>query len=177
MTTAFHLSRTWLGLCALALAVSAVPALAVERASVSPTLKVHVITPPTWHILLEDRVSQNLVDQLREIFYRKDFAWPVEEVRYVENPAAVPHLLTLDVIEWRLNWIGNIDCTLRATLQTPRGERPLGVFSNTVPRWIGGFGRWGLSRAFEDAAEGALEDLCAEIARTELLPGLLDHAS
>ena len=71
-----------------------------------------------------------------------------------------------------MNRIGNIDCTLTAAVHTPEGEHQLGVFSNSLPRWFGGFGRWGLQQAFEDAAESVITDLCRKLARSELVPGL-----
>ncbi|NUP97227.1 MAG: hypothetical protein HUU28_13790, partial [Planctomycetaceae bacterium] len=41
-----------------------------------------------------------------------------------------------------------------------------------LPRWLGGYGRWGLQRAFEEAADGVIADLCRDLVRSELLPGL-----
>jgi hypothetical protein len=141
-----------------------------ERPEVPGTLKVQVNVPPSWSILLDDRVSEVFVDYVREAFYRAGFDRPVEEVRYVEDSAKVPYLLTLNLNEWRINRVGNIDCTFSASLQTPRGTRDLGLFTNTTMRWFGGPGRFGLSRSFAEAADGAIGDLCDKIAKSELLP-------
>jgi hypothetical protein len=162
---------------ALALLLFAGSAQAVERAGTPPVLHVHVTTPPSWSILYEDRVADLFVDQMRDVFQRRGIGWPVEHLSFVEDPAKTPWLLSVEIVEWRMNPIGNIDCTVRASLNTPRGERSLGVFHHTVPRWLGGYGRWGLSRSFEESAEGAIEEMARAILRSELLPGAGDVAA
>lgn len=124
------------------------------------------------NFLVEDRVAEAFVDRVREVFKRNGFDRPVDDVRFVEDPAKMPYLLTINLTEWRINPIGNIDCTFNTNLQTPRGSRHLGLETNTLPRWYGGFGRFGLGRTFVDAAEGAIDHLARDISRTELLPGL-----
>ena len=163
----FRLS--WFWLCGLLL----LPGCATtEPVEVPGTLKVHVSVPPSWNLLFEDRISEAFVDHMREVFHHRGFDRPVEEVRFVEDPTKEPYLLTINLTEWRINRIGNIDCTFTASLQTPDETRHLGVYTNMSMRWFGGPGRFGLSRSFEEAAEGAIEDLYNDIAKTELLPGL-----
>jgi hypothetical protein len=166
--------RAWCWLVALTLAV---PALAVERVEPTRTLKVNVITPPSWNILIDDRVSEWFVDSLRDIFSRKGFDWPVEEIRLVEDAAKIPYLLTIHVTDWRLDRIGNVECTFTAQLQTPHGQRQLRYYSNRLPRAVDSYGRIALARVFEEAAEGALTTLCEDIAKSELLPGLNERVS
>ena len=48
-----------------------------------------VNVPPSWNILLDDRVSEAFVDRVRDVFHRNGFDRPVEHVRYVEDPAKV----------------------------------------------------------------------------------------
>jgi hypothetical protein len=55
-------------------------------------------------------------------------------------------------------------------LQTPRGTRNLGVYSDTSLRISRNPGWWGLSDAFSEAAEGALADLVRAVVKSELLP-------
>lgn len=153
-------------------AVLACPACATTQSPETPdALKVLVNVPPNWNMLLDDRVSEAFTDRVREVFYRAGFDRPVEEMRSVEDPAKVPYLLTIHLTEWRINRAGNIDCTFNASLQTPRGTRDLGLYTNTTMRWFGGIGRWGLARSFEEAAEGAIHDLCDAVAKSDLLPG------
>jgi hypothetical protein len=164
------LHQPWIWLCGAALMLSGCATTA--QPDVPGTLKVVVNVPPSWNLLLDDRISEALTDRVSEAFHRAGFDRPVEEIRSVEDPAKVPYLLMINLTEWRINRIGNIDCTFTASLQTPRGTRDLGVYTNTSMRWIGGIGRWGLARSFEEAADGAIRELCEAVARSELLPGL-----
>ncbi len=140
-------------------------------------LKVQVIAPPTWNLLIDDKVSEALVARVREVFSRAGFALPVDELRPMESPSKVPYLLTLNLTEWRINRVGNIDCTFTANLKTPRGTRELGIYSNTTMQWLGGRGRFGLSQGFVAAAEGALRDLSTDLAKTDLLPRSNTHSN
>lgn len=145
---------------------------AVPELSSTPALKVEINTPPSWNLLIDDRVSEWFVDGVRAELERQGFNGRVEEMRFPEDPGRVPFLLTLNLAEWRINRAGFIDCTLTATLHTPDGERRLGIYHHSLPRWMGGFGRWGLQRAFADAADEVITDLVRDLARTEQLPGL-----
>jgi hypothetical protein len=128
------------------------------RPEVPGTLKVLVNLPPTWGVFLEDDVSEAFVSHIRDVFQRSGFDRPVEEVRLIEDPSRHPYLLTINLTEWRISRIGNIECTFSADLKTPRGTKNFGLYTNTEMRW-GRSGRWGLARAFENAAEGAIHDL------------------
>ena len=164
-----RLSRfSWVVLSSLLLTL---PAFATTPAAEVPgTLKVQVIVPASWNILLEDHVADNFVDQVRDTFFRAGFDRPIEKLSYVEDPMKTPYLLTINLTEWRMNRVGNIDCTFSANLQTPRGSHDFGLFSNMAMRWLGGPGRFGLSQAFTDAADGALRDLCNAVMKSEMLP-------
>lgn len=167
--------RTW----ALAAGFSAV----VLTGCVSPrvempgTLHVHMNLPPTADIWAEDRVKLAFTDLTREVFQRYGFDRSVEESLFASTDELdhVPYLLTIDLHRWRVDRIGNIECTFTASVRTPAGTRHLGVYSDTELRGFGmspGIGRWGIARAFEDAAEGAIENLVHDVARTELLSQL-----
>jgi hypothetical protein len=160
------------GLAAVVLAGCASP-----RVQVPGTLHVHVNLPPTVDLWHEDRVKLAFTDIARDVFHRNGLDRPVEEARFVSASEldGLPYLLTIDLHRWRITPIGNIECTFTASLQTPAGTRHLGVYSDTELRGFGtsfGFGRWGIARSFENAAEGALRDLVRDVARTELLPQL-----
>jgi hypothetical protein len=180
MNTQTLIFRTWTlaaGLVTLALAGCVSP-----RADVPGTLHVHVNVPPTVDVWHEDRVKLAFTDVTREVLHRRGFDRPVAEARFasIEELKDMPYLLTIDLHQWRINHIGNIECTFTARLQTPAGTRGLGVYSDTQLRGFGpsfGFGRWGIARAFEDAAAGAIENLVSDLARTEMLPQLREHAA
>jgi hypothetical protein len=174
MNTNNRISKSWAvfgSVVALALAGCATP-----RVEVPGTLHVHVNLPLMTDVWVEDRVKMAFTDVTRDVFHRHGFDRPVEEARYasLNELEDIPFLLTVDLHRWRVDRIGNIECTFTASLQTPAGTRHLGVYTGTELRGFGGggFGRWGFARSFEEAAEGALNDLVREVARTELLPQL-----
>lgn len=173
MNSRISLCHSWIWLCSLFLLLAGC---ATSRVEVPGALKVQVNVPPSWNLLLDDRISDAFVDRVRESFQRSGFSRPVEEVRYVEDPAKVPYLLTINLTDWRITRIGNVDCTFTANLKTPEGTRQLGIYTNTTMRWLTGPGRFGLSRSFDEAAEGAIRNLCQDIAATELLPDLRRRA-
>lgn len=175
MQTRFaSLPRLLLGALFLAL----LPACATTRQPEVPgTLHVQVNVPPTWNPWLDDRISGAFTDRVRDVFHRAGFDRPVEEARLADDPEAKANLLTIQLLEWRINRIGNIDCTFAAELKTPRGTRNLGIYTQTEMRWLTGRGRFGLAQSFEDAAEGAIRGLCDDVAKTEWLPGLRRRAA
>ena len=146
----------------------AIPVSALEPANEPAALKVRVNAPPSWNILLADRVDEAFVRRVRDSLSRLGWQVPVTEIRPVEDPAKVPYLLTLDVAEWRINATGSIECTVAATLQTPDGPRRFGRYTHVIPRWAGG-SRPQSAGTFEPAADGSLSDLCRELARSGLL--------
>lgn len=148
-------------------AVLALPAMAASKAP-TDTLHVNVITPPNWNLFLSDRVSEDFTDALRGAFHRSGFTQDVEEARFADSPEKAPNLLTIHILEWRMSPTGHIDCTLVASLQTPRGTRELGRYSDTSLHWLGS-GRYELRRSFAEAAEGALNALFKDVVRTEML--------
>jgi len=79
---------------------------------------------------------------------------------------------TINLIEWRMGHVRNIECTFTATLQSGKATRNLGVFHDMVFRWMEMPGRLGLAESFGQAAEGAISQLYRDLAETELVPGL-----
>jgi hypothetical protein len=136
------------------------------------TLQVQVNIPPTWRPMMEDRVAETFASYIFDVFRRQGYKGEITEVRWYEEPSPGCCLLTINLTEWRMNHIGNIDCTFTANIQTEKATRHLGIFSGMSFRWMSGPGRFGLADGFEDAAEDAIRHLYDELARTELVPGL-----
>src|SRR5690606_19853852 len=107
-----------------------------------------------------------------DVFRRQGYDGDITEVRRFEEPSPGCCLLTIHLVEWRMNHMGNIDCTFTANLQTDETTRSLGVFTGMAFRWMSGPGRFGLADSFEDAAADAIRQLYDSLARTELVPGL-----
>ena len=161
-------------LCGLTCAVQA-PAASNPRSSAPAkpgTLQVQVNVPPSWQPMFEDRFTEAFVSNMVDVFRRQGYKGGIVEVRWFEEPSPGCCLLTINLTEWRMNHVGNIDCLFTANLQTDRATRHLGIFSGMAFRWMSGPGRFGLSDAFEDAAEDAIRQLYSALAKTELVPGV-----
>ena len=122
--------------------------------------------------MLEDRVSEAFVDRIRDVFRREGYQGEVKEVSKFDEPSPGCCLLNINLTEWRMDHVGNIDCTFTANLQTDKTSRHLGVFTYTELNLMRGSGRVGLARSFDSAAAGAIRDLHRALAKTELVPGL-----
>lgn len=132
-------------------------------------LTVQVNIPAAWNPIVTDRIADDFVDAMRTLLEARGYTGAVESLGYVEDAERVPYLLTINLIEWRMRRTGLIDCTLTASLQTPRGKRELGLYQHSSLH-LAGTGRFLLDRDFDEAASGALDRLCRDILRTELLP-------
>lgn len=161
-----------LALGALAYAVPSAPAAGSESKQEAMPLQVQVMVPPTWQAWIDDDVAEAFTDRVREVFRHRGFAGKVREITAPDEPSTDAPLLTINLIEWRVSHIGNIECTFTANLQTAKTTHQFGIYTNTEMRWLQGPGRFGLARSFENAAEGAIRQLADDIGKTELLPGL-----
>lgn len=159
--------KLWVGFGVVLLSL---PVGAVSAAETSGALKVRVNVPPTWQGLVDERTPGAVTARIRETLYRAGFTSRVEELRAVEDPTKIGHLLTIDLTEWRIDRAGRVACTFGARLRTPLGTRELGAFTGTTLRWLDGTGPWGLTRSLERAAGEAVRDLCDAVAKSELLP-------
>ncbi len=104
--------------------------------------------------------------KLHEQGYRGRIAY-VDDVKQVAPN--LPHL-ALNLMEWRVDPLGNVDCTFNATLTTARGTKSLGIFTGTsLIAWP--FGSWSArDAAFERAAASAVTDLLKKMRESNLLP-------
>lgn len=137
------------------------------------TLQLQVNVPPTWRPFLSDDVKDAFVSQVREAFRREGFKGEITEVDAFDEPSPGCCLLTINLTEWRMNRVGNIDCVFAADLQTQSKTRHLGLFSGMAFRWMNGPGRFALSETFGDAAQDAIRSLYRELADTQLVPGIV----
>ena len=149
-------------------------------------LNVQVNLPPTASLIYADRIADTFTDEVRHVFRQVGFNRPIEDIRFVDNPNASSQLLTINLMDWRFDRIGNIECTFTAELTTPRGTQNFGVFSGLSLGISRSPGWWGMVDAFDEAAQRALVDLAREVVKSELLPtrpdamltatGALSHA-
>jgi hypothetical protein len=163
--------KTILRLSCLGALLAALAGCATTQLPPSPdTVNVLVNLPPSASLIQADRIADVFTDEVRHVFHQAGLKQPVENVRYVDDPDHAAQLLTINLVEWRFDRLGNITCTFTADLKTPRGTRHLGVYSDTSLGISRNPGWWGLADAFDEAAQGAIIDLVRAVVKSELLP-------
>lgn len=156
------------------------PAMAITPQNTSPAtdaqprLQVAVQLPPSWWegSFYYDDLADTFGSYVNSVFERMGYKGKVEYVDTFDKRPKDGYRLNIRLTEWRLNRVGNIDCVFSADLQTPNGERSLGLFTDTALSSITGTNRFWLARSFEDAAKGAIGQLYSKVAKDALLPGL-----
>ena len=136
------------------------------------TLQVQINVPPSWRPMFEDRVTEAFASYIFDVFRRQGYTGEFKEVTSFDEPSPGCCLLTINLTEWRMNHVGNIDCTFTANLQTDDTTRHLGIFTGMAFHWRSGPRWFGLADSFGEAAESAIRDLYSSLAKTELVPGL-----
>jgi hypothetical protein len=171
------------GLFVSAFAATPAPVTSTSIPATAPVpaagLLLRVDVPAAWSPLVEDDIAQAFAGLLQESFRRRGYRGTVE-LRHSVDPApgAGQPLLAVSLQEWRLNRMGQADCSFRATLTVGGKELDLGLFLGTKMHWVQTSSRWGLARdlevadALEDAASDALTALHRKIAETHAVPGI-----
>lgn len=141
-------------------------------------LQLQINVPPTWRPFLDDRIADSLAGILTDTFKRRGFTGVIDFIPDAERaPKPNLPLLTLNLLTWRIDHVGNAECTLSAGLSAPGGEkRDLGIVTQTQITWIQERGRYGLrgfevANALEDAATAAVRDLYKRVDETGLVQG------
>lgn len=178
MKTSLPFLRFPVALAAFAALVSLAPAAAANKPAAKPAdLQVFVSVPPTWRPFLDDDIAETLFYRLNDVFHRRGYAGEMAQLTAFDAGAKDVPTLQLYLTEWRVDHVGNAQCTLTATLKTAAGEKNLGLASGTAMLWVHG-NRWSFSRqvetadALEDAADSALRNLYDAVAKTGLVAGL-----
>ena len=162
----------------LAITVSADAAAPDAKGAKVADLQLQINVPPTWRPFLDDDIADALAGIAADTFKRSGFTGVLD---YLEQNGRAPNpdipLLTLNLIQWRIDRVGNAECTLTAELTASRNtKRELGIVTQTQITWIEERGRYGFRRfevadALEDAAHGAMRDLYRRVADTGLVRG------
>jgi hypothetical protein len=165
-------------LAAFAGLITLAPAADAKKPAAKPAdLQVIVDVPPTWRPFLEDDIAEALFYRLKDVFGRRNYKGEIVQLTTFDAEAKDTPVLRINLTEWRLDRIGNAQCTLTASLKTAAGEKNLGLATGTALFWPRG-DRWSLHRrmetadALEDAAENALRELYDAVAKTGLVAGI-----
>jgi len=171
--------RFTVALAAFALvAFSSLQAAGEKPALKTADLQVTIDVPPTWRPFLDDDIADALSNRLISTFQNRGYTGRVEQLRSGDTAAPDVPQLTIRLIEWRIGRSGNADCTLSADVRTAAGSKDLGIITSSAIFWPHSSGHWGLNRSYdtanalEDAAESAMRDLYARLAKAGVVPGL-----
>ncbi len=151
-------------------AVALPGALSAAPSAVAAPLKLHVQlnVPPAWNTFNTFQLEDDFVDGVGQLLRRSGFRHTVENITTASRGEKTPYVLTINLREWRTDRSGLVDCTFDATLASPRGTRHLGTYHGNAFH-MQGTGRWALAQEFDEAASEALNRLCRDIIRSELL--------
>ena len=135
----------------LALSLRAVEA-SDNAAAPKPGLLLAVQSPFVSDSFVRDDVEEALYYHISRVLTAKDHSLVVSPFKGDDKSGSEP-VLTVSLVKWRTNRIGDIECLLSAEIRTAEGVRPLGIFlgSSSVITRTRGF----LGRDFERAAEDA----------------------
>lgn len=132
-------------------------------------MQVTVNVPPSMRPFISDQIAEAFADRVAEALRRQGCKARIKYLDSTDTPATNQPLLAINLIEWRTDRIGSVDCTFSAAVTTPKGNKSLGLFTGTsmmmFPRrdWLA------RSDQFDDAAHQALNDLYKRISETNLL--------
>jgi hypothetical protein len=149
--------KAWMMICGLLLAG---PLFAQD------VVRLQVVTPSAWRMLPEQRFADLFAGSLRDALAAHGYLQPLTVLSAVEDPAKVPHLLTITITDWRITDHANITCSFSASLKTPAGERALGTFTDTV--WAPGVVYPNSGHAYYPLSGPAIRELGERLATSGL---------
>ncbi|HVU33071.1 MAG TPA: hypothetical protein VHE61_06530 [Opitutaceae bacterium] len=159
-------------LTALALVVSGCASNPTEspRNGAPVELQVQVQVPANTHPLRSQDIEDAFGDRIATALHEQGFHGRIAVLWDSDTPTAGIPLLAVNLLEWRVDPTGSVDCTFGAQLQTSAGRKSLGLFTGTsLMTWADR--DWFLrANDFQDAAGTAMSDLWDRMQRTGLLP-------
>ena len=133
-------------------------------------LQMTVAVPASMNILRQEDVSEAFAYRVSAALHEQGLRGRNQYVEQGDRSAPDVPMLNVMLHEWRVDELGNVDCTFTARLETPSGARDLGIFSGTSMMTWSRRNWMDRQRDFEDAAHDALTNLAQRISQTGLLP-------
>lgn len=133
-------------------------------------LQVVVEVPPTMNILREEEVEDAFAYRVIAALREQGLRGRIRYIEWGDQPDPAVPSLAIYLHEWRVDRTGSVDCTFNATLNTPNGNRNLGLFSGTSLMMWSRRDWFARAEGFESAARDALSNLGQRILQSGLLP-------
>jgi len=159
-----------LGACVLTSCASTSPSRSVRNPDRPVRLQIVVDVPPTMNILREEEVEDAFAYRVISALREQGLRGRMRYIEWGEQADPTVPALAIHLHEWRVDRTGSVDCTFNATLQTPNGNRNLGLFSGTSLMMWSRRDWFARSEGFESAARDALSNLAPRILQSGLMP-------
>ncbi len=133
-------------------------------------LQVTVTVPPSMNLIRDDDIADAFAYRVSAGLSEQGFKGRVEYVRVGDDPKTDIPVLSISLIEWRVDRIGNVDCTFAANLSGPNGKESLGLFAGSSMMLWPRHDYFARVDGYEDAASSALSDLAKRLNATKIIP-------
>ena len=167
MKPAFFLRWSLLGLIAASVAATGL----VAKSKPAPALYLSISTPPVWDALHEADITNSFHGRISEALRKAGLVGAIESLhRFDDAQPGVP-VLSITLMEWRADRVGNVVCTFSSNLKTGEADQSLGIFTGTAPQWMTTASRtWELRRGLDDSAAAATKSLVKRLQAVKFLP-------
>lgn len=155
-----------LSLTGHAATVSASSANDTKTAATKPALQVQVEAPFIFDLIRETDVVDALYWQIEQALTRKDKTLKLEQIHRADEDASRP-ILTVTLLHWRTNRMGDVECRFTAEYRTADGTQSLGTFDGST--YAITRSRAFAGRDYENAAEDAGRQLRDTLQKRGLL--------
>jgi hypothetical protein len=132
-------------------------------------LQLVVTVPPSMSIIRDEEISEAFAYRVSSILHEQGFRGRIKYLDEGESPEPNVPVLEVGLREWRVDRIGNVDCTFTASLKSPRENKNLGIFSGTSMMTWSRRDWFARADGFEEAARDAITDLASRIEQSGLM--------
>ena len=110
-----------LGVSCAALVASAAPDYA--KAPRPVRMLVTVSVPPSMNMIRDDDVADAFAYRVAAALHEQGFSGGINYVRAGDETKTDVPALEINLVEWRVDRMGNVDCTFTASLSGPLGKK------------------------------------------------------
>lgn len=111
--------------------VSASSTTETTNTAAKPALQVQVEAPFIFDLIRETDIVDALYWQIEQALTRKDKTLKLEQIHRTDEDASRP-ILTVTLLHWRTNRMGDVECRFTAEYRTADGMQSLGTFDGST---------------------------------------------